>query len=194
MKNFLLIAIALFVTGCAYTPMTVELQPDTTVTASDIGAGQTLYMLVRDERTEKEIGRRGTGMMQGAKISLEEDLAAVVQGALTDMLTTKGFQISAAETDANKPFLRVDVRGLEYATSTGFWTGGVQVSAALKATANGRLASYDDFYRYESEDRVVVVPGADGNNERINEALNDVLQQLVNDQKLLEVLAETDVN
>ena len=122
--------------------MTVNLEPDTAVGASDIGMGQTVYLTVQDERTEGDIGHRGAAMMKGAKITMEQDLS------------------------------------------------GVQVSAALKAIAQGESETYENFYRYENEDRVVVVPGADSNNERINVALNEVLHQLMRDRKLLEILAQ----
>ncbi len=176
--------------ACAYSPMTVNLEPDTIVSASDIGIGNTVYLTVIDERTESTIGHRGAAMMKGAKITLEEDLSAVVQLALTEMLQTKGFEIGYDDSNSLRPSLRVDIRGLEYSTSTGFWTGGVEVSAALKAIAIGEGETYENFYRYGNEDRVVVVPGADSNNERINTALNDVLRQLMSDRKLLEVLAQ----
>ena len=190
MRIMFTLFVVAFASGCAYTPMTVALDPATAVPASEIGAGQTVYLSVVDERTERQIGNRGSGMMKGAKITLEEDLEVVVHSALTDMLETKGFQISQDDTGARKPNLRVDIRGLEYDTSTGFWTGGVQVTAALKATANGETGNYDNFYRYDNEDRVVFVPGADSNSERINVALSSVLQQLVSDDDLLAVLAQ----
>jgi len=179
------------ISGCNITPMTAELEPDTSVPASDIGNGQTVYLSVVDERTEQQIGYIGIGRSHEAKISLDEDLAAVVQSALSEMLQTKGFDIAYDESNTQKPLLRVDIRGLVYSTSmTGFWTGGeVQVTAALKATVNGELENYDNFYRYENVDRLVVVPGVDRNNEMINAALNGVLHQLVSDRKLLEVLA-----
>jgi len=184
------ILLVILLSGCAYQPMTVILEPDTTVTVSDIGRGQTIYLMVVDERTEDGIGNRGGAMMKGAKITLDEDLAAVVQSALISMLDTKGFVVNSTDSNAVSPLLRVDLRGLKYSTSTGFWTGGVEVTAAIRATAQGELENYENFYRYENEDRVMVVPGADSNSERINIALNDVLHQLIRDKKLLEVLAQ----
>lgn len=170
--------------------MEVHLAPDTVVPTSDVGSGQTVNLIVVDERTESTIGHRGSAFMKGAKIVLDEDLSAVVQSALTEMLQTKGFEIEYSESTSLRPLLRVDIRGLDYSTSTGFWTGGVEVAAAIKAVANGESETYENFYRYNNEDRVVVVPGADSNNARINAALNDVLHQLMSDRKLLEVLAQ----
>lgn len=188
-KFFLLLVLAL-AGGCAYTPMSVTLTPDTMVSTSDIGNGMVVYLTVSDERESDTVGNRGAAMMKGAQITLEQDLSAVVQSALTEMLQSKGFLVRYDGTSGMHPTLRVDIRGLSYSTSTGFWTGGVQVTAALKATVQGETERYENFYRFDNEDRVVVVPGAESNNERINAALNDVLHQLVRDQKLLEVLAQ----
>lgn len=176
--------------GCVYTPMTVTLSPNTFVSSSEVGYGKTIDLIVNDERTEDGIGNRGSVMMKGAKITLTQDLTAVVQSALTEMLTTKGFQVRHGDSDTGRPSLTVDIRGLHYSTSTGFWTGGVEITAALKALAEGETETYQNFYRYENEDRIVFVPGAKNNREGINLALNDVLHQLIGDNKLLEVLAE----
>ena len=113
MRNLMLIAALAVCSGCAYTPMTVNLEPDTNVTASDIGGGQTIYLRVVDERTSQDIGNRGSAMIKGAKISLEEDLAAIVQTALSDMFARKGFVTALDGSSNSQPLLRVDVRGLD---------------------------------------------------------------------------------
>ncbi len=185
----LILCAAAVMAGCAFTPMKVELAPDTGVPVSNIGEGRTVYLAVSDERPTESIGNRGSAYMTGAQITLGEDLTAVVQSAMAEMLGTKGFDVVFEEPEAPHSNLRVDIRGLQYDTSTGFWTGGVEVTAALKATAANEFETYENFYRYEDEDRVVFVPGAEGNSQRINAALNDVLHQAVADRKLLEVLA-----
>jgi len=190
LRILVLLLTLIVASGCAYTPMTVTLAPDTMVTTSDIGNGKTVYLTVADERESDTVGNRGAAMMKGAKITLEQDLAAVVQSALIEMLQKKGFDVSHDGAYGMRPSLKVDIRGLEYSTSTGFWTGGVQVTAALKATVEAETERYENFYRFDNEDRVVVVPGAESNNERINAALNDVLHQLIRDNKLLELLAK----
>ena len=196
MKFIIILLCSLALTSCAFTPMTVELELDTSVLASNIGNGQTVHLWVVDERTEQQIGNRGGASFKGAKITLDEDLAGAVQSTLSEMLQTKGFNIAYDESNSQKPSLRVDIHGLTYSMSSGFymlgsWTGEVQVTTALKATVNNELENYNNFYRYDNKVRVNnVVPGADSNNERINIALNDVLHQLVSDHKLLEALAQ----
>lgn len=182
-----ILILLLFCTGCAYTPMTVNLEPDTQTSTSELGNGRTVLLHVVDERPTQHIGHRGAGI-SGATISLEQDLTAVVQSAVSDMLQQKGFDVTHTSESQHDSSLRVDIRGLTYSTSMGFWTGGVRVTAAIRAEAVSSVEKYDNFYRYDSEDRVVVVPTAASNNEKINAGLNDVLRQMFGDQKLLEVL------
>ena len=190
-RTSILFSVLLITTGCANVPMTVNLTPDTVVSSSDIGNGKTIYLTIRDERVDSNIGHRGSvGTQHGARITLEQDLSVVVQSALTEMLTTKGFDIRYDSDDGLHSELRVDIRGLSYSTSQGSRDGGVEVTAALKSTATGESETYENFYRTNSVYRVTFVPGEDSNNEWINAALNDVLHQLMRDRKLLEVLAD----
>ncbi|HMA12402.1 MAG TPA: YajG family lipoprotein, partial [Steroidobacteraceae bacterium] len=80
--------------------------------------------------------------------------------------------------------LTVEVRALNYETSTGFWTGGVEIKSALKAVGLRGGKAFEQMYRSDNEKRVVVVPTAGKNEEWINAALTDVLTQLFNDQGL----------
>lgn len=173
--------------GCAVTPMTAELRLDTGIASSDIGVGKSVSLQVFDQREVQRIGNRGGSGFSGATIRLDQDLVAVVQDAAAEMLSRKGFDVKLSGNE--EATLRIDIRGLQYSTSTGFWTGGIHMTAAIRAEGRNALTSFENFYRFESEDRVVIVPGAAANNERINAALNDVLHQLFRDQKMLEVLA-----
>lgn len=79
---------------------------------------------------------------------------------------------------------------VEYSTSQGFWTGGVQSQGTLKAAASKAGSDYEQIYRSNKEERVAVVPTAKTNEEWINAALSDVLNQLVSDQALITFLAK----
>lgn len=175
--------------GCAFTPQQAVLTVATQVDKADFGKGRTVYVHVVDERTTTEIGRRGTGMMDGAVITTTQDVAALFRDAVKEGISNKGFVV-VPEASGSTRQLRIDIRTLEYETSMGFWSGGVHTRAALKATVlHGGAAQYDNVYRDEAEDRVQVVPGAKANNERINMVINGVITKLFADQKLLGVLA-----
>jgi uncharacterized lipoprotein YajG len=177
--------------ACAFSPQKAEIKPDLQVYASNIGQGKAVGVLVTDERDSQDIGHRGSALInKAATISSEQNLAEVFRQAVFDGLKAKGF----APTDSNKstgPQLKIEIRALDYSTSTGFWTGGVDTKAAIKAIVTNSGTTYENFYRSSNEERVVVVPTADHNTELINKVVNDVLSQLLADQALLGSLAKT---
>ena len=80
-------------------------------------------------------------------------------------------------------------RLLEYSTSQGFWTGGVHVKGALKAYASRASDNYERVYRSEKEERTVIVPTAESNENLINTALTELLNQVFEDTGLFKFLA-----
>lgn len=192
-RILLLLLAAVVASGCAYTPQTVVIEPAVEVAASNIGEGHPVSVYVVDERTTTEIGRRGTGMVRGAAITTEQDMAAVFADEIIKGLRAMNFdavKVPSPAAGLGAVLLRVDIRTIEYETSMGFWTGGVHVRGAMKATATREASSYDQLYRIDEEKRVMVVPGADSNAEMINTAVSAVLQEMFNDPKLFEFLAE----
>lgn len=187
-----LLSVFLLATGCAFTPQTVVIEPEVVVAESDAGAGKTVYVYVVDERTNTELGRRGTGAMSGAAITTEQDVAEVFATAIVDGLAKRGFDASAVTSPTSEDgtaLLRIDIRTIEYETTMGFWTGGVHVRGAMKGTASRDNESYDKLYRVDEEKRVMVVPGADANAQQINATVSAVIQELFNDTELFNFLA-----
>jgi hypothetical protein len=76
-----------------------------------------------------------------------------------------------------------------YETSNGFFTGGVHTRAALKAVAQRNQGDFEELYRAEGEERVLIVPTAASDAERINLVLSQAIDKLLADQRLLEFLA-----
>ena len=86
--------------------------------------------------------------------------------------------------------LNVEVQLLEYATSPNTWTGDVYIKSAMKAVASKHGKTLEKMYRANFDKRVVVVPTAATNEQWINEALGDVLRQLLEDRDLSFFLTE----
>ena len=180
-------------TGCAFTPQTVVIEPTVEVPAGNIGEDRNISVYVVDERTTTTLGRRGSGALRGAAITTEQDMAAVFQTLIVENLNAMGFNATAVTQGMTNPgssLLRVDIRSLEYETSTGFWTGGINTRGSMKATATRDARSYDHLYRVDEEKRVMAVPGADSNTQMINATVSAVLQELFNDVALFRFLAE----
>lgn len=191
-RRHLALALALIATGgCAFTPQQTELKADLAIASSDVGHGRQVYVLVTDERPTTEIGRRGTGAMEGAAITTTQDVAAVFRDAVTRGVASKGF-VPVGDAAGTLRRLRVDIRLLEYETSMGFWTGGVHTRSALKASVfDGDRVLYENLYRDEAEDRVIFVPDAASNDVQINKVVSGVIAKLFADEALLTALARS---
>ena len=187
MHKLLIIALCAFVSGCAFNPQKANVAPTVAVMASNEGKGISVAVRVVDERPSKSLGRRGTAYGAAAEITSVQEISFIVQREIGDALKKKGYSV-VDYGDALNPRLSVEVRLLQYSTSQGFWTGGVQIQSALKANATNGLRMYEKMYRSEKEERVMVVPTAETNERWINDALSDVLNQLLNDSSLFSVL------
>ena len=188
-KILTLLIISTLLNGCAYLSQEANLAPDLSVMGTSEGSGIVVSVRVVDERPTKILGFRGGGFGKGAEIKSTRDVAVVIKEAIVSGLRSKGFDISDWNMESD-PRLDVEVRFLEYTTSTGFWTGGVHVNAAEKVEAISEGKVYEKMYRSEKEKRVVIVPNAASNEKQINLVLSDVLNRIFDDQALINHLAQ----
>lgn len=185
----LVAAIVLFaVSGCAFIEQQATLRPQMTVAEGDVGRSATIAVRIVDERPDRTLGHRGGAYGKAAKIMTTQDVARLVHEHITEGLKRKKFVPVDYEPGAGRA-LKVEIRLLEYSTSTGFFSGGVHTKATLKAVATNAGKEYENLYRVDNEERVVFVPTAEKNEELLNAALSDVLRQLFQDQHLLAFLA-----
>src|SRR4029077_6981653 len=90
-----LMAAALSLSACAFTPHDVNLQPQISVPMSTVGAGTSVYFQFVDDRADLNVGNRGVGG-NGARISAMR-LPAVVEDQLRQGLIKKGYQLAPSE-------------------------------------------------------------------------------------------------
>jgi uncharacterized lipoprotein len=171
--------------ACAFNEQKVTLAPKVVLATSTLGQGVSVAVGVVDERPSQSLGRRGTAYGAAAEITTDQDVGALVRTEIENGLRQHGFNIAATGADTQ---LVVEIRLLEYKTSTGFWTGGVNVQAALKAIATRAEHRFEHLYRTDNENRVVISPTADTNEAWINAGLSDVLTKLLSDATLLDAL------
>ncbi len=188
MKRIVVYICLLFlVSACAYTPQQATLEVTPEIAKANIGAGKTVAVSVVDERLEKSLGHRGTAYGKAAAITTDQDLTKVIREAFYKALTSKGFKPVSTLQKADKK-LETELRHFEYSTSTGFWTGGIHVKGAMKVYASGS-PKYENMYRIEKEERVVLVPGAESNERILNEGLTMLVEKIFQDEALLNVLS-----
>lgn len=187
-KLFYAAAIVACMSGCAFNSQKANIAPTLQVAHSNEGHGEVVGLRVMDERPSQSLGRRGTAAVsRGAEITTNQNIAAVIQDKVSEGLQQKGFVVRPYAEGETK--LSLELRELEYHTSTGFWTGGVHVNGAIKAVGTKIGDTYERMYRSEKERRVVVVPTAGKNEDDINNGLSDLLRSLFEDVGLFKFLA-----
>jgi uncharacterized lipoprotein YajG len=128
--------------------------------------------------------------MRTAEISAAQDVRQLLNDAVMEGLRNQGFD-PVAYTGAEPILLDVQLRELSYEATPGFFTGGVHTRAALKAIARRSQDSFEELYRAEGEERVLIVPTAASDAERINLVLSQAIDKMLADQHLLKFLAES---
>ncbi|MCK5656175.1 MAG: hypothetical protein KAI03_07790 [Candidatus Aureabacteria bacterium] len=171
---------------------TVEFAPDVRVLGSNIGKGREVLITVKDERTKKILGRRGSGFGPAASITTTQDLPKIILKRVKSAL--KAYNFKPVESGSISRSLSVEIRAVEYDTSMGFASSGVHVRASLKADGKNGVSVFEKFYRAEKDKRIIIVPTAKSNAKFINEVLSQALENLINDQELLDFLADESVD
>lgn len=188
MCTLLLVLIGLLLGACAFNPQKVNLQPVLTASGSDVGKGRLISLKVVDERPKYVLGHRGGAYGAAAEITTDQDVSEIIRSKVSEGLRAHGFEVAAA--GANAPLsMKVEIRLIEYSTSTGMWTGGVHTKAALKVVCKNASRDYENLYRQENEDRIMVVPTAEKNEESINKVISETLDKNFQDQELMKFLA-----
>jgi hypothetical protein len=87
--------------------------------------------------------------------------------------------------------LRIELRALEYGVAPGIVLATLRTGAAMKGICIiGNTRPYEKLYRGEHEESILVVQFASQNEQYLNEALSQAIQNLVQDQELIRCLAQ----
>ena len=182
-----LLAVLVTITGCAFVPQKVKIQPVVIVTPGPVPAGARVVIKVSDKRISPLIGYRGLDS-EMATIKSEQNLGELLQQEIVKIFRQRGFQIVNDSEDAT-PLLRVDLKLLEYKTTMDFWKGGVHTKVTLDAHGRSAGTFYEQSYTGERHANAQEAPGAKTNTGLINGAVSDALQKLADDLALARFLA-----
>lgn len=188
LKTAAIAVIALAAGGCAVTQHEVNLdlvsQVETYPTAQV--RSTPIHVSVLDDRESELVGQRGA---IGAKIKAPR-LMSEVEAAINAMFTRKGYRLTSGPRAEAK--VKVRLRGTRFDYTTGFWTAGQHVSAAISLTArrDGVAGEYEKTYRSEAERRRFVVAFGEEIDQLFNRHLTEVIRQIANDEALHQFLTE----
>jgi len=179
-------AAAIGLAACTWTPHELQVKPAVDPTASEVGNGTRVFFRFVDERDDVTIGHRGIATV-GAKIS-SNDLPGIIEAQLRQSLAKKQFQLTDSE-PAGDSAVTYRLRSFKFDIEAGFFTGGRNASAALAVDAKRGDRTYTTVYRYNSEERILFVPGGSEIDNQMNSALNQILAKADADESLSHLLA-----
>jgi uncharacterized lipoprotein YajG len=177
----LIVAAASSLSACTFTAHDLQVKPTVQPVASSIGQGTRVFFRFVDDRDDVTIGHRGVGSV-GAKIS-SADLPQSVEAQLRDELQKKLFDLVSSEADSDAS-VTYRLRSFKFDIEQGFFSGGRNAAAALAVDAQRGSRTYANVYRYNSEERIMFVPGGDEIDNQMNAALNQILTKADSDEAL----------
>lgn len=177
----LIVAAASSLSACTFTPHDLQVKPTVQPIASSVGQGTRVFFRFVDDRDDVTIGHRGVGSV-GAKIS-SADLPQSVEAQLREELQKKQFDLVSSEA-GSEASVTYRLRSFKFDIEQGFFSGGRNAAAALAVDAQRGSRTYANVYRYNSEERIMFVPGGDEIDNQMNAALNQILTKADTDEAL----------
>ena len=181
-RNAFFAVAPLFCLGaCAFTPASVALTPSAVQTEDNVGQNTPVAFRFVDDRDDVVVGHRSMGD-NGAKISAP-DLPKLVEAKLREGLEKKHFILVPDGAPAPQS-VTYRIRAFKFGIEEGFFTGGQNAAASIAVDASRGISAYQNVYRYNDEERIMVVPTESAINTQMNTALDAILIKAFADQKL----------
>lgn len=188
-KSISFVSLMPLLAACStFAPQMVTLNPKASVTQSTAGLGKVVALKVIDARADKALGYRTTRSDKDSAIITNQNVAKVVQSKIYDSLKKSGFDVDILDNGARA--LKIEIRELDYSVPTGSWTGGIRILATLNAVVKNGDTTYENLYQITNNERVILKPDREKNEELINKTLSDILQRLLQDEKVIALLAK----
>lgn len=184
-------SVILLLAGCSTSPQVIRLDLQPKVRSSSVGQQVPVVVRVRDKRPDKVIGYQTSqyGKTQGPIVALH-DVSKTIYETLAKGLRKKGFVVDKyAGPSKAKPSLTVTLQTLSYSRSH----DQINVEAKLKAHVEMPGKKYSFTYIVRKKKGRDLLRSKKENAKLINSALNEVLNNLLNDRELISILAGHDM-
>ncbi len=176
--------------GCALSPQEVEVRPDPSVPAANVGHNAPVLVEVVDERTDEALGTRGGVYADTALIHPANDVNAEIRDIVRNGLQKQGFNAYNPGNQATR--LRIRIKTLSYVPESGAVVNQVTTRAVLQAVAERPEATQDATFRSKVTHDMPFTPDARRNTAMMNDVLTRSLKRLLSDPQLLAFLSGTD--
>ena len=187
-KNLLAILVIFGISGCVFEAQQVYLNPKVNISEKNIGHNSKIFLKVIDDRDTTTIGHKGSYEGKHAQITSKNSLPVALKQEIVRGLKTYKFKIT--NNSSNNKKLTVEIRDLEYTTSSGFSSGGVHIKSYIQVIAQNNGRRIEKRYRTEKTKSVQIAPNDTTNEKWINETLTETITKLFQDRELMNLLSK----
>lgn len=192
MKNpalsLMLAAAGALLASCALTPQQLHLVPSVSVRTEPVADGTPVTVTVEDSRTSQKLGEVGDPNTQMVEVSLEEDFKPRLLEEVSKALAALGFKVVSGDQEAERN-LQIDVRRIELSSVKQPFVFDTELRAELGALATNGGDTYDRLYYVRTRKETAGPPYLKDSNALVNTAVSQALEDMLNDERLLEMLA-----
>ena len=185
---FLVLAANVVLGACALTPQQLHLDPSVSIQGEAVGDGTPLAVFVQDHRTDSKLGDVGDPNTQMVEVSLTEDFKPRLLEEVGKALAALGFKVVSEEQEAARS-LQIAVRRLELSSVKQAFVFDTELRAELGAVGTNAGDTYDRVYYVRTRKETAGPPYLKDSNALVNTAVSQALEDMLNDERLLEMLA-----
>jgi len=181
------LSLSVLMTGCAVSPQSIVINPQTTISGPSYGQGRAIAINIDDRRSSSVLGSRGGVYESSSLITISNDINGALLLAAQDAATQLGFDGSSSSPLATVTLILDE---LSYDTQTQNLINTITINAkiSLITTVNG--SSHTGHYQTQRSHKLPNLPDAQKNQEIISEALSTSLGRGFSDISLANFLAQ----
>ena len=183
----LYLSLSVLVAGCAVSPQTITIVPQTNLSGPFYGQGRTLTIEVDDRRASSVLGSRGGVYESSSVITIANDINAALRLAAQSSATQLGFDGSSSSAPAQ---LTLVLEELNYETVTKSLIHTISLNAKITLITTVGGSSHTGHYQTENSHQFSQLPDAQKNQQIINEVLSTTLERGFSDISLANFLAK----
>ena len=182
------IALLILIQGCALTPQNLHLDPTIDMTGEAVTADTLIGLSVIDARPTTKLGEVGDPNQEMVSVTLDEDFTFLLDQKVTTALEKRGFSV-VPDSGAMTRSLTVEISSLILNSEKRPLDFQTELKSELAAIARNSNEKYERAYYVRTQKITAGPPYEKHSNELVNNAVSQALSDMLNDDKLFEMLA-----
>jgi uncharacterized lipoprotein YajG len=185
------LVVAVAIQGCALKPQNLHLDPEIDVTGDSVAVDTLIALSIRDGRSSKvlgEVGDPNDPNQEMVDVTLDEDFIPLLTDKVSAALEKRGFSVVPAS-EALTRSLIIEIGSLDLNSEKTPFNFQTELRAEVVATGQNTTEQYERRYYVRSYQETAGPPFEKHSNQLVNDAVSNALSDMLNDDKLFEMLA-----